>query len=115
MHPVLGSRARLGTYLLAWVPGMALLASQFLAGGWALRDALALAVPACLLASALFLSSWHLCRVAPLRPDRSLRLLGTWAAASAVGTVPGRLLGKYPSRVLILALGSVGISTLTLR
>jgi hypothetical protein len=88
MHPVLGSRARLGTYLLAWVPGVCLLAGQFLAGGWALRDALALAGPSCLLASALFLSSWHLCRVAPLRPDRTLSLLGTWAAASAcMGTL----------------------------
>jgi two-component sensor histidine kinase len=83
MHPVLGSRARLGTYLLAWVPGMALLAGQFLAGGWSLGPALALAVPAGLLGSALFLSSWYLCRVAPLRPDRSLGLLATWAAASA--------------------------------
>ena len=84
MHPVLASRARLGTYLLAWIPGAALLSGQFLFAGFRLRAALVLAVPASLLASVLFLSSYYLCRVAPLRAGRPLPLLGTWAAAAAL-------------------------------
>jgi hypothetical protein len=84
MHPVLASRARLGTYLLAWIPGAALLSGQFLFEGFRLRAALVLAIPASLLASVLFLSSYYLCRVAPLRGGRPLPLLGTWASAAAL-------------------------------
>jgi hypothetical protein len=84
MHPVLAHRARLGTYLLAWIPGAGLLAGKFRLEGWGFGTALALAIPASLLASVLFLSSYYLCRAAPLRGGRPLPLLGTWAAAAAL-------------------------------
>ena len=84
MHPLLASRTRLGLYLLAWLPAAGLVSGQFRAEGWQLQAALALALPGCLLASVLFLSSWYLCRALPLRAGRPGRLAATWAAAAAL-------------------------------
>lgn len=85
MHPVLANRGRLGAYLLAWTPGVALLVGPLMAEeGWRIGHALMLALPACLLASALFLSSWYLCRAVPLRGSQPFPLLGIWTAAALI-------------------------------
>jgi len=84
MHPVLATRTRLGTYLLAWVPAAFLVAGQCAAVGWPFTDGLLLALPACLGAAALFLPCWYLCQVLPLRGADPLRLAGTWLAAAAL-------------------------------
>ena len=48
MNPILGSRARLGTYLLGWVPIGALLVFVGLTQHWPLPWALVFAPPLCL-------------------------------------------------------------------
>ena len=77
MNPILGSRARLGTYLLGWVPICGLLVFVGLTQHWPLLAAVVYAVPLCLGAAFLFLSSWYLCRAFPLQ---SVRLGSHWAA-----------------------------------
>jgi signal transduction histidine kinase len=79
MHPLLASRARLGAYLLGWVPIALLLVGIALSQGWAWTEATALALPLCLLAALLFLSSWFLCRALPL--GRAADGLSTQGAA----------------------------------
>lgn len=66
MHPLLASRARLGTYLLGWVPVTVMLAAMGRIQGWSWLEALALAVPLCLIAALLSLSAWFLCQALPL-------------------------------------------------
>ena len=77
MNPILGSRARLGTYLLGWAPIGALLVFVALTQRWPLLDAVVFAVPLCLGAAFLFLSSWYLCRALPLS---SARVGSHWTA-----------------------------------
>ena len=77
MNPILSSRARLGTYLLGWVPIGSLLVFVGLSQQWSLLEALVFGVPLCLGAAFLFLSSWYLCRALPLR---SARLGSHWTA-----------------------------------
>ena len=66
MHPLLASRARLGSYLLGWLPIAALLAGMARTQGWTWAEAGALSLPLCLLGAFLFLSAWTLCRALPL-------------------------------------------------
>jgi len=85
MHPILCSRARLGTYLLGWVPIAAVFVFVCLTRHWTWVESVALSVPSCLLAAFLFLSSWHLCKAFPLQG----RALGgstilAWAVAAVV-------------------------------
>jgi two-component system, LytTR family, sensor histidine kinase AlgZ len=84
MHPILGSRARLGTYLLGWVPVAAILASVGLSQGWSIPECLALALPLCLVAAFLFLSSWYLCRALPLASTRVSSHWVTWFLAAVI-------------------------------
>ena len=58
MHPLLVSRARLGTYLLGWVPIALLLAGIARSQGWNWLEATSLALPLCLLGALLFLGTW---------------------------------------------------------
>lgn len=85
MHPLLASRARLGAYLLGWVPIALLLGGIALSQGWSWTEALALAVPLCLLAAFLFLSAWFLCRALPL--GRTIDGLGAHGAAWGMAAV----------------------------
>ncbi|MBP1771676.1 MAG: periplasmic sensor signal transduction histidine kinase [Holophagaceae bacterium] len=66
MHPLLASRAKLGAYLLGWAPITLLLAGIARSQGWNSLEAGALALPLCLSAAFLFLSTWFLCRALPL-------------------------------------------------
>ena len=66
MHPLLANRARLGAYLLGWLPIALLLMGIARSQGWSWVEAGTLAPPLCLLAAFLFLSAWFLCRAMPL-------------------------------------------------
>jgi two-component sensor histidine kinase len=141
MHPLLASRARLGAYLLGWVPIALLLAGIARSQGWTWVEAVALALPLCLLAAFLFLSAWFLCRALPL--GRTVEGLGTqgmawglaallmgglwaglaWLSAYLLAWLPG--LGALPQRVatalpvltglgILLYLASVALSYLLL-
>jgi signal transduction histidine kinase len=141
MHPLLASRARLGAYLLGWIPIALLLAGIARSQGWSWLEAGSLALPLCLLAAFLFLSSWFLCRALPL--GRAVEGLGThgaawsmaavlmgglwsglaWLLARLLAWIPG--LGALPQRVgnalpvltglgILLYLASVALSYLML-
>lgn len=141
MHPLLSSRARLGTYLLGWVPIALLLTGIARSQGWSWAEAGTLALPLCLLAAFLFLSAWFLCRALPL--GRRVETLGShgaawglaavlmggiwaglaWLLSRALAWIPG--LGALPRRVdialpvltglgILLYLASVALSYLML-
>jgi two-component system, LytTR family, sensor histidine kinase AlgZ len=141
MHPLLASRARLGTYLLGWVPIALLLCGIARSQGWSWLEAVALALPLCLLAAFLFLSAWFLCRALPLGPaveglatqgmawGMAAVLMGglwaglAWLLARMLVWIPG--LGALPQRVgtalpvltglgILLYLASVALSYLLL-
>jgi len=103
MHPILSSRARLGTYLLGWVPIAALLVFVGLHQGWTLLDALVLAVPLCLGAAFLFLSSWYLCKALPLQTTR----LGSHGTAWLLAAVIMASLWAYGALLLAWSLDKV--------
>jgi LytS/YehU family sensor histidine kinase len=84
MHPILGSRARLGTYLLGWVPIAGIFAFVGLSQHWSLAESVVLALPLCILAAFLFLSSWYLCRAFPLKNWRLGSHATVWLLAAAV-------------------------------
>ena len=85
MHPLLASRARLGAYLLGWLPIALLLVGIARSQGWSWAEASVLAPPLCLLAAFLFLSAWFLCRALPL--GRTVEGLGTHGAAWGMAAV----------------------------
>ncbi len=141
MHPLLASRARLGAYLLGWAPIMLLLTGIARSQDWSWAEAIALAVPLCLLSALLYLSAWFLCRALPL--GRTVDGLGAhgaawgmaavlmgglwsglaWILSRMLAWVPG--LGALPQRVgtalpvltalgILLYLASVALSYLML-
>jgi sensor histidine kinase YesM len=141
MHPLLSSRARLGAYLLGWAPIAILLAGIARSQGWSLAEAAALALPLCLSAAFLFLSTWFLCRALPLGArgeglgthgaawgTAAVLMGGLWAGlawllARLLAWIPG--LGALPQRVgfalpvltglgILLYLASVALSYLML-
>ena len=85
MHPLLANRARLGAYLLGWAPIALLLTGIARSQGWSWAEAGSLALPLCLMAAFLFLSTWFLCRALPL--GRTLEGLGTHGAAWGMAAV----------------------------
>lgn len=88
MHPILKDRARLGTYLLGWVPVALLLLVAGRTLGWTWLGSMAVAFPLAALGSGLFLTSWYLCRAFPLErmQDR-----GRWPAWIVAALVLGNL------------------------
>jgi len=85
MHPILASPRKLGLYLLCWTPFVVLVADQLKSsGGLTLAEAVALAIPLCLLYAFICLSSWYVCRVTPLRARSVDRVLTAHLAASIV-------------------------------
>ncbi|HZT30326.1 MAG TPA: histidine kinase [Bryobacteraceae bacterium] len=88
MHPILTTRARLGLYLLAWLPIAGLLAAVLNAsGGLALPEAAAVILPACLFFAGLCLAPWYSCRVLPPAPGVFRRLLPAHSAAAVVSSL----------------------------
>lgn len=141
MHPILASRARLGAYLLGWAPIALLLMGIARTQHWTWIEAAALALPLCLIAALLFLSTWFLCRALPLGPrvetlgshgaawGLAAVLMGSlwaglaWLLARVLAWLPG--LGALPRRVdaalpvltglgILLYLASVALSYLML-
>ena len=84
MHPILANRARLGTYLLAWVPISLMLVGLAVSQRWPLREAAALSLPLCFIGALLFLSSWYLCRALPIATYRFASHGLTWFLAAAL-------------------------------
>ena len=85
MHPLLANRARLGAYLLGWAPIALLLTGIARSQGWSWVEAGSLALPLCLIAAFLFLSTWFLCRALPL--GRTMEGLGAHGAAWGMAAV----------------------------
>src|SRR5580704_11592221 len=88
MHPILSNFRRLLIYLLAWIPISGLLA-YLLTVFHEIRDveALALAVPLCVLYAFLCLSSWYSCRGNSLEKYSLGRLVTTHLTAALVASV----------------------------
>jgi len=96
MHPLLESSRRLGLYLLAWIPLLALLVYlMWASGGISAGDALLVLAPSCLIFAFACLSPWYICATLPLGPDRwqSIAMtFGTAATACSLVLVGGALL-----------------------
>lgn len=95
MHPILGNLRRLSLYLLAWIPLAAILFYLLaLPGGLIWTQALAMAVPLCLLYAFMCLSAWYSCRSMPLEGTSFSRLalthLVTAIILSAIWVVQAR-------------------------
>lgn len=88
MHPILKDRARLGTYLLGWVPVALLLLLTGPTLGWTWLGSAAVALPLAAVGSGLFLTSWYLCLAFPLErmQDR-----GRWPAWIVAALLLGNL------------------------
>lgn len=99
MHPLLLNRARLGTYLLGWVPIALLLTGIARSQGWSWIEAGALALPLCLLGAFLFLSAWFLCRALPL----GLSMEGLGAHGTAWGMAALLMGGIWAGLAWLLA------------
>jgi len=97
MHPLLAGKRGM-FYALAWVPVAGMLALFFrqAAGGMRWFEASALAFPLCGLYAIICLSSWYLCRMAPLANAGASRIAAAPLLASliaaAVWVNAGRLL-----------------------
>jgi hypothetical protein len=114
MHPVFSRKGALGPYLAVWVPLAGILAAVLaLPGQVSWSEALALAVPLALLYAVIGLSTWYVCRAAPLGIAGLLRLVTThlvaavalsglwlglgWGAVSLLTQVPA--LADLPDRL----------------
>lgn len=84
MHPILKNPARLGTYLLGWVPIAVLFAAQAAIKQTPLPAAMTVGLVGAYLAAGLFLSSFFLCRALPIATSRTSALVGTWMTSSLV-------------------------------
>lgn len=84
MHPILRDRARLGTYLLGWVPIAALFSAQAAVKETPILAASIMGLTSALLGALLFLSGFFLCRALPAATTAINTLVPTWAAASLV-------------------------------
>jgi two-component system sensor histidine kinase AlgZ len=88
MHPILASKARLGLYLLAWVP-LAGMLTRLLAGsgGMSWYEAAGMAAPLCVIYAFVCLSAWYLCRFVPLHPSGVFRILLANFSAAALASL----------------------------
>jgi two-component system, LytTR family, sensor histidine kinase AlgZ len=85
MHPLLSRKRRLGLYFLAWIP-LSLFVIYLLraASGIFLSEAVALAVPLCVVYAFLCLSAWYSCKSVPLEHAHAARLAVTHLSAAAL-------------------------------
>jgi two-component system sensor histidine kinase AlgZ len=85
MHPLFARPRQLGLYLLMWVPVAAIL-TYLLAGtgGLGSREAVALAVPLCVVYAFVCLAAWYSCKATPLEHTGFNKLLLTHLTAAAV-------------------------------
>lgn len=102
MHPILGSRARLGAYLLGWLPVAGLLALMGITQGWSPLEVSAFALPLSLSGALLFLPAWYLCRAFPLNRPDPLPRLAAWALSALTMTSLWLSLAWALARILSL-------------
>jgi two-component system, LytTR family, sensor histidine kinase AlgZ len=103
MHPILARRERLFAYLLAWLPGAAIVGYVLaLPGRLGWREALLLAVPLSLVYAFLCLSSWYACRSAPLQRVRGWTLAATHGAGALVAAALWTLCGSTLASALAM-------------
>jgi hypothetical protein len=84
MHPILAGRGRFVLYLLAWVLLSGILAAALGQGEVDWSQAFVVALPLGLAWGFVCLTSFYLCRAAPLRVGRWPRIVGTHAGAAAI-------------------------------
>ena len=113
MHPILASRARLGTYLLGWVPIALMLMGMGVSQHWPAWEALLLGGPLCFLGALIFLSSWYLCRALPLATFRFTSHGLAWFLAAILMANLWYLCGWGISLVLGLASPFAGLAART--
>src|SRR5271169_6270882 len=83
MHPLLTRPRRLGLYLLAWLPLVAILSYSLSSDlGWS--AALALTGPLCLVYAFVCLAAWYPCRATPLEQSGFAKLLLTHFTAAVL-------------------------------
>lgn len=101
MHPLIARSGRLTIYAVAWIPLSIFLAYLLHASGhltW--TNALALALPLCLVYQFMCLSAWYSCKSAPLERTDPLRLLLTHVTAAALVSALWIELGKFVAYAL---------------
>lgn len=92
MNPIL-VRGRLGLYLISWLPLVPLVALLLQRGGIPWREALAEGFPLVLVYAQICLAAWYVCRAAPLRPVRPLRLTLAQLSAAVLSSAAWVLVG----------------------
>lgn len=93
MHPLLSSRARLGTYLAGWVPIVAMFTAFAAVNHTPWPAATIIGFVGASLAALLFLSSYYLCLALPVTSTNPGLAVATWALASmAMGSLWAALL-----------------------
>ncbi len=96
MHPILSQLRRLGLYLIAWVPLAALLAYLVhVTGGLDALNAIALAVPLCLLYAFVCLSAYYSCRATLLDRSTISRVVVTHGVGALVASLIWIILAKF--------------------
>jgi two-component system, LytTR family, sensor histidine kinase AlgZ len=101
MHPILAQRRHLGLYLAAWLPVMGMVGVLLtLSGRLSWPNALALAIPMCLLNAFMGLAAWYLCRAFPLGSTGIPRLFLIYAVASLLTSSLWVLMGRGVASLL---------------
>lgn len=110
MHPMLAGRRGL-LYVLAWVPvaGMLVLFFRQTGGGMRWMEALALAAPLSAAFAMVCLSSWYLCRMAPLADSGAVRIFAAPMLASVIAAGLWVGMARLWANVLAGAAGFTGI------
>jgi hypothetical protein len=109
MHPILADLRRLGLYLAAWLPVVAIVMGLLMLAGSNTMEAAGLAVPLVPPFAFVCLSSWYLCRALPLDRTQVARLSGTHLAASVLSASLWLLLGRGWARLLSEILPGVDV------
>jgi two-component system, LytTR family, sensor histidine kinase AlgZ len=96
MHPILSQYRRLALYLLAWLPLAAMLAYLMAAaGGMSAKEAIALAVPLCLVYAFICLSAYYSCRATPFNRTTILKFIITHGTGALLASGIWILVAKF--------------------
>lgn len=94
MHPVLNGEGSLRLYLLAWIPGAALLITLVIDPTLqSLPATLAISVPLAAIHAFLSLAVWYPCRIAPVRETPLIRLVMMHGVGAVLSTLAWTALG----------------------
>lgn len=96
MHPILSQYRRLALYLLAWLPLAAMFAYLMAAaGGMSPKEAIALAVPLCLVYAFICLSAYYSCRATPFNRTTILKFIVTHGTGALLASGIWILVAKF--------------------